>query len=78
VPQGTVEPSGTGYIPWGCAGFDPCSKCCDYATRRLTEAQLGYDRAAHQLYKSASHLRWALDNRAMARETTTLSIEVEQ
>lgn len=40
-----------------CEGFDPCSKCGGYAIRRLTDTQVAYYRAAHQLHDLSQRVR---------------------
>lgn len=58
--------------------FDPCSKCGGYATRRLTEAQVAYYRTAHQLHATATHVRWALESRSAAADTTAIAAEAQE
>lgn len=58
--------------------FDPCSKCGGYATRRLTEAQVAYYRAAHRVHEIADRVRWAAGNRERAGDCTALVAEVKK
>jgi hypothetical protein len=58
--------------------FDPCSKCGGYATRRLTEAQLAYYRAAHQVHDTARRIRSALANPQAARDTIGLTAAMKE
>ncbi|MFG2815842.1 hypothetical protein [Streptomyces sp. NPDC048410] len=58
-------------------GFDPCSKCGGYATRRLTEAQVTYYRAAHRVHEIAGRVRWAAENWEWAGDCTSLVAEVQ-
>ncbi|MFH8295383.1 hypothetical protein [Streptomyces sp. NPDC018059] len=58
-------------------GFDPCSKCGGYATRRLTEAQVAYYRAAHRVHEIANRVRWAAENREWAGDCASLVAEVK-
>ncbi|MEU2791740.1 hypothetical protein [Streptomyces sp. NPDC007100] len=58
--------------------FDPCSKCGGYATRRLTEAQIAYYRAAHRVHECARKVRWALGNRELAGDCASLVAKVKE
>ncbi|MER7315149.1 MULTISPECIES: hypothetical protein [Streptomyces] len=58
--------------------FDPCSKCGGYATRRLTEAQVAYYRAAHRVHEIADRVRWAAGNRERAGDCTAFVAEVKK
>ncbi|MEU6242774.1 hypothetical protein [Streptomyces sp. NPDC047024] len=57
--------------------FDPCGKCGGYATRRLTEAQVAYYRAAHRVHEIAGRVRRAAENREWAGDCTSLVAEVK-
>lgn len=58
--------------------FDPCSKCGGYAIRRLSEAQVAYYRAAHQLHATASSIRWAVMHRDTTRDDAKLAAEAKE
>lgn len=58
--------------------FDPCGKCGGYATRRLTEAQIAYYRAAHQVHECARKVQWALENRDLAGDCASLAAEAKE
>ncbi|MFT2016505.1 hypothetical protein ACMA1D_11780 [Streptomyces sp. 796.1] len=57
--------------------FDPCSKCGGYATRRLTEVQVAYYRAAHRVHEIARRVRWATGNRDLAGDCAPLVDKVK-
>ncbi|MEV3970199.1 hypothetical protein AB0K68_18935 [Streptomyces sp. NPDC050698] len=55
--------------------FDPCSKCGGYAVRRLTDPQVAYYRAAHQLHCLAQRVRARVRHRTTNREHLATTLE---
>lgn len=55
--------------------FDPCSKCGGYAVRRLTDCQVAYYRAAHQLHDLAQRVRATVRHRSADREHLATTLE---
>jgi hypothetical protein len=58
-----------------CWDFDPCSKCGGYAVRRLTDSQVAYYRAAHQLHDLAQRVRATVRQRSADREDLATTLE---
>ncbi|MDX3433897.1 hypothetical protein PV664_33995 [Streptomyces sp. ME01-18a] len=58
--------------------FDPCSKCGGYATRRLTDTQVAYYRAAHQVHDFAHRVRRAVSNPGIAGDTAKLASQASK
>ncbi|MFI1161272.1 hypothetical protein [Streptomyces sioyaensis] len=57
--------------------FNPCGKCGGYATRRLTEEQIAYYRAAYRVHEIARRVRWTLAHRDLASDTASLLAELK-
>lgn len=55
--------------------FDPCSKCGGYAVRRLTDPQVAYYRAAHQLHYLAQRVRAGVRHQSTNREHLATTLE---
>jgi hypothetical protein len=55
--------------------FDPCSKCGGYAIRRLTDTQLAYYQAAHQLHDLTQHSHRTASHPTEAVEKTTADLD---
>ncbi|MGW8847957.1 hypothetical protein ACWGNE_09250, partial [Streptomyces xiamenensis] len=62
----------------GTERFDPCSKCGGYATRRLSEAQVSYYRAAHQVHDLCGQVRRALAQRELGWDVISLEPELKK